>query len=128
MSTYRKLLNDPSLCNVHLIIARLANVNLELPTVESMLDLEFSKRLNLASTSCTTAERFKFALNTLGLSVNEFASLYGLDRGFVKRVSFLSKPNPSTKSLTPWLKNRTSASVLVFVFFPKVHNRFQFSI
>ncbi|MDI5833337.1 hypothetical protein OCF84_20565 (plasmid) [Shewanella xiamenensis] len=131
MSSYRAFLQNVDHNDVKSIILHIspyASLDMNSGDLDSILDLVFSKSLNLATTTATTAERFNTVLKLLNVNSNQYASKFKLDRGFAKRITYISNHNPSVKKLSSWLSSPICASALIYVFFPKAHNRMLFTI
>lgn len=87
------------------------------------LDPITSKSLNLVNTDIKCSDRFNSAIQALGLTHVEFANLIGSDHNLTKKLTYIVDPNPRISTLAKWSKTRIGCSILIYVFYPKIHNR-----
>lgn len=87
------------------------------------LDVLTSKSLNFVNTDLKCSERFLCAIQALGLTHVEFANLIGADHNITKKLTYIVDPNPRISTLVKWSKSKIGCSILIYVFYPKIHNR-----
>jgi hypothetical protein len=126
MTTYKRLLTTPNINDIKALYGALQNLpldDLRVCSAKEVLDTSLSVSLNIANPDSFCSQRFNIALDKLALSPYDFAKAFKLDGAFTKRLTFVNHLNPRLVTLTPWLDHKTSSSVLIYVFFPLVHNR-----
>jgi hypothetical protein len=92
------------------------------------LNIRVSMSLSMANPDYHHYQRFNIALERLSLSSYQFSKKYNLNSSFTKRLTFVGKLNPRLTTLSPWVSSNTTFSILLYVFFPLMHNRLLLSV
>lgn len=125
MTTYKRHLAADACLDLETLLSTLQGASAKLyeDSPYNALDVITSKSLNLVNTDLKCSERFNNAMQALGLTHVEFANLIDSDHNMTKKLTYLVDPNPRISTLAKWSNTRIGCSILLYVFFPKIHNR-----